>query len=104
MRMSKKRILLFSFIHLGILTIFFIISFSAGMDEFDGIGEITTFEEILAKITVILMLPIYFMWNSWACKHIHDVIENLLFIINSVLWGITIEYLYAKYKYKSSST
>ena len=36
MKMSKKRIVIFSFIHLGVLIAFFIVSFSAGMDEFDG--------------------------------------------------------------------
>ncbi len=104
MKMNKKRILIFSFIHLGMLIGFFFVSFSAGMDEFDGKGEITTFEEISQKITVILMSPMYLLWNSWASKHIHDLIEHLLFILNSVLWGVAIEYLYSKYKYKSSST
>lgn len=103
MKMSKKRIVIFSFIHLGVLIAFFIVSFSAGMDEFDGKGEITTFEEISHKITIILMSPMYLLWNSLASKHIHDVIENLLFIINSVLWGVAIEYLYSKYKSKHSS-
>ena len=102
--MNKKRILIFSFIHLGVLIAFFIVCFSAGMDEFDGKGEITIFEEISQKITVILMSPMYLLWNSWASKHIHDVIENILFILNSVLWGAAVEYLYSKYKYKYSST
>jgi hypothetical protein len=87
-----------------VLIVFFVVSFSAGMDEFDGKREITTFEEISQKITVILMSPMYLLWNSWASKHIHDVIENLLFILNSVLWGVAIEYLYSKYKYKPSNT
>jgi hypothetical protein len=104
MKMSKKRIVIFSLIHLGVLIAFFIVSFSAGMDEVDGKREITTFEKISQKITVILMSPMYLLWNSWASKHIHDVIENLLFILNSVLWGVAIEYLYSKYKYKQSST
>ena len=104
MKMSKKRSVIFSLIHLGVLIAFFVVSFSAGMDKFDGKGEITTFEEISQKITVILMSPMYLLWNSWASKHIHDIIENLLFIINSVLWGVAIEYLYSKYKYKPSST
>ena len=102
--MSKKRIVIFSFIHLGVSIAFFIISFSAGMDEFDGNGEITIFEEISQQITVILMSPMYLLWDSWASKHIHDVIENLLFILNSVIWGVAIEYLYSKYKYKLRST
>jgi hypothetical protein len=50
------------------------------------------------------MSPMYLLWNSWASKHIHDVIENLLFIVNSFLWGVAIEYLYSKYKYKHIST
>jgi len=102
--MSKKRIAIFSFIHFGVLIAFFIISFSAGMDEFDGKGETTGFEKISQKITLVLMSPIYLLWNSWASKHIHDVIENLLFILNSVLWGAAAEYLYSKYKHKFSST
>ena len=104
MKMSKKRIVIFSLIHLGVLIAFFAVSFSAGMVKFDGKGEITTFEEISQKITVILMSPMYLLWNSWASKNIHDGIEFVLFILNSVLWGAAIEYLYSKYKYKHSST
>ena len=103
MKMSKKRVAIFSFIHLGILLVFFIISFSAGMDEIDGKGKITAFEEISKKITVVLMSPVSLLWNSWASKNIHDGIEFVLFILNSVLWGAAIEYLYSKYKYKSSN-
>jgi hypothetical protein len=87
-----------------VLIVFFVVSFSAGMDEFDGKRKITTFEEISQKITVILMSPMYLLWNSWASKHIHDAIENLLFILNSVLWGVAIEYSYLKYNYKPSNT
>ena len=102
--MSKKRIAIFTFIHLGILFAFFTISFSAGMDEFDGKGEVTAFEEMSQKITVVLMSPVYFLWNSWASKNIHDAIEFVLFVFNSILWGTAAEYIYAKYKYKTSST
>lgn len=104
MKISKKRIATFSAIHLAILFIFFVISFSAGMNEFDGKGEMTAFEEMAQKVTVVLMSPLYLVWNSWASKHIHNLIENLLFIANSVLWGIAVEYLYSKYKYRHSNT
>ena len=102
--MSKKRILIFSVIHLAVLIAFFIVSFSAGMDELDEKGEITIFETISQKLTVILMSPMYLLWNSWASQHIHNVIENVLFILNSVVWGVAIEYLYSRYRYKLNGT
>ena len=74
------------------------------MDEFDGKGEITAFEAMSQKITVVLMSPVYLLWNSWASKNIHDAIEFVLFIFNSILWGTVAEYIYAKYKYITSST
>ena len=104
MEMSKKRIAVFSFIHFAILVAFFVISFSAGMDEFDGKDEMSAFEEIAQMVTVVLMSPLYLLWNSWASKHIHNLVENILFITNSVVWGFAIEYLYSKIKYRHGST
>jgi hypothetical protein len=103
-KMSKKRIVIFSFIHLGALIAFFIVSYSAGMDKIDAKGEITIFQKLSQIITVILMSPMYLLWSTWASKHIHDVIENILFIMNSVLWGVAIEYLYSKYRSQYSKT
>ena len=102
--MSKKRILFISLVHFGILVVFFLISFSAGMDEFDGKREITGFERLSGIITEILMSPVGLLWNSWASKNIHDVIENILFISNSVIWGVSIEYLYNKYLFRTKNT
>ena len=102
MNLSKKRILIFSLIHIVILVILFVISFSAGMDAFDGKKEITTFESIAGYLTEILMSPIFLLWNSWASKNIHNLIENLLVVCNSVLWGVVIEYIYVKFKYKNT--
>ena len=102
--MSKKRILFISLVHFGILVILFIISFSAGMDEFDGKREITEFERLSGIITEILMSPVGLLWNSWASKNIHDVIENILFIANSFIWGVSIEYLYSKFWFRTKNT
>jgi len=74
------------------------------MDEFDGKGEMTTFEELSGKITIVLMSPLYLIWNSWASKNIHNLIENLLFVLNSVLWGVAIEYFYTRIKSNAHST
>ena len=98
MKLNKKRIVIFSFVQLLALVVFFGISFSAGMDAFDGKREITKFDEFSGFITEVLMSPAFLLWNSWASKNVPNIIENLLVILNSILWGTIIEFFYSKYR------
>ena len=104
MKLSKKRIIIFSLIHVVILLILLVVSFTASMDAFDGKKEIKAFESLAGNITEFLMSPLFLLWNSWASKNIHNSIENILFFCNSVLWGVTIEYVYVKFKKHNKNT
>ena len=68
------------------------------MDKLDGIGEVTLIEELSAKITAVLMSPVNLLWNEWASKNIPVIIQNILLFVNSIFWGIAIEYIYTRIK------
>jgi hypothetical protein len=67
------------------------------MDEFDGIRQITSFERFSGHMTEILMSPAYLLWNSWASKNLPDIVEMILFLMNSVLWGTTLDLIYSNF-------
>ncbi len=98
MKLSKKRIAFFSLAHLAVLIVFFTISYSAGMDAFDGTGELTAWGRLSGTITEVLMSPLYLLWNEWASRNVPDAVEMILFLMNSVLWGTGIETLYGQYR------
>ena len=93
--LSKKRIFLFSITHMAVLFFLLLVSFTAGMDEFDGKREMTSFERVCGNAAEILMSPAYLFWNSWASRNVPDVVEQLLFLMNSLVWGTAIDALYA---------
>ena len=96
--MNKKRILLFAILHLVITFGCLIVSFSASMQHFDDLKEPAWFENALSYTADVLMLPLRLIWTSWMSKHLHSSIEWLLFLSNSLLWGLAIEFLYLKIK------
>lgn len=42
---------------------------------------------IFAKI---LMQPFYSLWTPWMSRNMPDIVENLFFFGNSILWGLGI--------------
>lgn len=68
------------------------------MDAFDGKREMTIGDKLFGNITIVLLSPLHLLWNSWACKNISNIVENALFLLNSVLWGTALEFLYSRFK------
>lgn len=102
-KMSKKRILAFAILHLVITLGCVMFSFGAGMDRFDYPRDPTIIEKIFESITLVLMSPLYWLWTPWMSKNAHDVLENILFLFNSGIWGLVIERYYSKYKRRKIS-
>ena len=96
--MSKKRILVFSVLHLVITFGCVMFSFGAGMDRFDNPRDPTLIEKAFEYITQILMSPLYWLWTPWMSKNVHNSIEWILLLLNSGLWGLVIEHFYSKFK------
>ena len=102
--MNKKRILIFAVLHLIFTFGCVIFSIGAGMDRFDTLNEPTSIEKAIDYTTQVLMSPLYWLWTPWMSKNLHDSIEWLLFLLNSVLWGFLIEKIYIKIKLRKIST
>lgn len=102
--MSKKRILAFAVLHLVITIGCVMFSFAVGMDRFDNPRDPTLIENAFKNITQVLMSPLFWLWTPWMSKNVHNIIEWLLFILNSGLWALLIEYFYSIYKLRKIST
>ena len=79
-------------------------SFGAGMDRFNNPRDPTLVEKTFGIIAQVLMSPLYWLWSPWMSRNVHDIIENLLFVLNSGLWGLVIEHYYSKCKLRKNST
>jgi hypothetical protein len=91
----KKRIIITAIIvalvHLVLSFGSFIISISSGLSAFDNPDYQRSFaEKIINIIAYILMQPCYLIWSPWMGKNLPDIVEWILFLSNSLLWGLVI--------------
>jgi hypothetical protein len=63
-----------------------------GLSEIDGF-EASQSVANAATAADVLMLPGYLLWTPWASKNLPNVVEWLLFVANSALWGFTISFI-----------
>jgi len=71
------------------------VSISLRIDRFDtGIAKETLFESVTETISDILGFPGLYLWTLWASKNLSNIIEWLVFIGNSMIWGIVLAYFY----------
>jgi len=54
-------------------------------------------KQIASQITRILMMPLVALWNMWTSKNIPNILEWILILFNSSLWGVVIAFIYSKY-------
>ncbi len=99
MKIIIKRTLIFSCIHFTVLITCLITSFSLGMSRFDtGDGNETIIETVTGTITNILIVPANYLWTPWASKNLSNIVEWILFLSNSLLWGYVAAFMYSKFK------
>jgi hypothetical protein len=94
----KKSILLTSggiaVIHLLLSIGSVAVAFGSGMKAFENPDYQPSMAERLADSLVeILTQPAMSLWTSWMSKNIPDVVEWGLYLLNSLLWGISLAIL-----------
>jgi hypothetical protein len=89
---QPKRIVLFAGAH-ALLTLALSFYYTSAMTEAVLPGqmpEISDRADYAGLAADILMFPGYLLWTPWASKNLPNVLEWLLFIANSALWGLVI--------------
>ena len=94
---QTKMTAVFSAVHFVVLITCFMTSFSLGMDRFDeadtGMGAV---EYVAGSLTYILMYPAKLLWIPWASKNLPNILEWVLMIGNSFIWGSIMAYLFTR--------
>ena len=84
-------ILIISAIHFVIAFGSLCLAYGANMEAFDNPDyHLSFFEQTAGKLFEILMQPGVSLWTPWMSKNLPNFIEWILFIINSILWGIVL--------------
>ncbi|MBN1588485.1 MAG: hypothetical protein JW888_03130 [Pirellulales bacterium] len=94
----KKRIILatiaVAFVHLVLTLGMGIVSMMAGMEAFDNPdyqpGVIAQLADSTARI---LMQPGMSLWTPWMSKNLPNIVEWILFLGNSLFWGLGLSLL-----------
>ncbi len=83
-----RLLVLFTCVH-GIVTLgAAVYAMTAASARFDNPELPRVFGETAAEWTAkVLMLPGRVVWTSWASKNLPNIVEWLLFLGNSALWG-----------------
>jgi hypothetical protein len=88
MRPRPWRVVLFTCLH-GAVTLGFLLYAMQGLARLDGF-EAPHGAATAAIAADVLILPGYLLWTPWASKNLPNVVEWLLFVANSALWGFVI--------------
>jgi hypothetical protein len=87
-----KRVVLFAVAH-ALLTLALSFYYTSAMTEPvlpGNMREISDRASYAGLAADILMFPGYLLWTPWASKNLPNVVEWLVFIANSALWGLVI--------------
>jgi hypothetical protein len=83
--MRLRRIALFTSLHAVLTLGLGFYAMTAGdIDGFEA-PQRAAYAQLAADV---LMLPGQLVWTSWASKNLPNVVEWLVFIANSALWGL----------------
>ena len=94
----KKRIIItgiiVAIVHLVLAIGSVMVAFGSGMEAFDNPDYQPTVIERLAEWTAgVLMQPGMSLWTPWMSKNMPNVVEWMLCVGNSFLWGFAIAML-----------
>ncbi|GEM_PF-3303454 len=98
--MSRKLLVIASgiaFAHLVVSFILFGVLFSAGSDRFDRGGEPASWEQPTEVLLGILSFPIVLVVRISPMRF-PALIQNLLVLVNSALWGFGIVWIWCRFK------
>lgn len=93
-KMKKKIIvtgLVVTVIHLVLALGSVFVATSAGMERFDNPDyQFTVTERLADRVAGVLIQPGMSLWNPWMSKNMPNIVEWMLYIANSLLWGFAI--------------
>lgn len=89
----KKRIfitaLLLAGLHLVLTMGCFILAYGSAMDAFDNPDhQSTDIERIAESLAPFLSQPAALLWTSSMSKNMPDIVEWVVYALNSLIWGI----------------
>jgi len=89
MRLPLRQLLFFAGAHAVVTLCLMLYAFSAGMAEFDNpdLPHSAT-ASTAGTLANVLMVPGRFAWTAWASKNLPNALEWMLFLANSVVWGV----------------
>ncbi|PAP74792.1 hypothetical protein B1759_16570 [Rubrivirga sp. SAORIC476] len=89
------RVFGFAFAHFVLQLGVFAITFALGMGRFDTGESAGLFEKALGGVSDLLMLPLALpLVHWWPFGATGFPLEHLPFILNSLLWGVGLAYLW----------
>lgn len=97
-----KRSLAFTCLHAAATLVLSVYAMAATLARLDG-NDVSTAAAAAGSAADVLMLPGSLLWTSWASKNLSNLLEWLLFIGNSALWGLVISAALAIIPSRSSS-
>ncbi len=94
----KKRIIITGIIvavvHLALAIGSVMVAFGFGMEAFDNPDyQPTVIERLVDRTAGVLMQPGMSLWTPWMSKNMPNVVEWMLCVGNSLLWGFAIALL-----------
>ena len=91
-RDMRKRLIIWTLglaaAHFIIMLASLLLAYGSGMEEFDNPDyQPTVVERVAEAICPVLMQPAASLWTPWMTKHMPNIVEWLLVLANSILWG-----------------
>jgi hypothetical protein len=90
--MKITKILAFGFAHYILYLFMFVSYFGMSMGRFDNGEPATIVERVLGVLTSIMRLPLVSI-ISMIIRPSGIILEHLPFLLNSLLWGVAINWL-----------
>jgi hypothetical protein len=57
------------------------------MREFDGGASQSVTDRVIGQTAQVLLFPGTLVWTRWASENLPSIVEWMVLIANSVLWG-----------------
>ena len=85
--------LIFSVLHVVVTWSLLIATFAATTNPLAAKESPTVLEQIVSRLTSLLMLPLSALWTPWMSENLPNMVEWLFFFANSALWGFGLAFL-----------
>ena len=92
--MNKKIIItsvIVALVHFALTISLMLFAISTGMEAFNNPDHhISGIERFSGSLVKVLMQPVMSLWTPWMSKNMPNMVEWVLVIANSLLWGFAI--------------